>query len=272
LGNLGALGYYLGDYEASITHTRQAQPMFEEMGNRSGSARCLSNLGNSYSALGAFAEGLEFHERSHIVYQQLEDANSYADSYTNMGNAYHALGIGGYPELASSAHEVNEFLNNALRCHTEALSICKSIGSRTGEVLSHFNLGSLSLNRGDLRDAESHLQQTVDQAEAVGLEDLVMRSRSALARVSLRAEDIASAIDQSTRAIEQLAGEPSPYADEVHFTHFQVLKTLGDRGDAQRVLTQVTDSVRSQACTINDSDLRERFLAMVHEVLDASLG
>lgn len=269
LGNLGALSYYLGDYEATIRYTEQAQPMFDDMGNRSGSARCLSNLGNSHSAVGSFEQGLDCHERSLVLYQQLEDVNSCADSYSNMGNAYHALGVEGYPELTVRRHSENDHLRKAIQCHTEAMAIRERIGSKTGEVLSHFNLGSVRLCLGEIALAESHLLKAVELGSELGLDALAIRALSALARSSLQDGDTKLALDRSAKAVNQLGEQDLPDADEIRFTQFQVLLASGQEEDAAQQLSLVHDSILSRSKAIRDPDLRKRFLAMYHEILTA---
>ena len=269
LGNLGALSYYLGNYEATIRYTEQAQPMFEAMGNRSGSVRCLSNLGNSYNALGAFERGLDYHQRSAALYQQIEDANGYADSLTNMGNACHALGVGGYPELTCGLHPENAHLRDALEHHRKALDIAAQIGSKPGEVISHFNLGSVHLCLGRTKDAETHLQRAMRLGQDLGMEDLALRSLAALARAALQRSDPDSALEQSAAAIDRLGEQALPYADEIHFTRYRVLAFLGREEEAAEHLRRATDAIFAQSEAIQDPDLRASYRAMHHEVLSA---
>ena len=269
LGNLGALSYYLGDYEATIRYTEQAQPMFEDMGNRSGAARCLSNLGNSYSALGAFETGLAYHERSATLYQQLEDENGYADSLTNMGTACHALGVGGYPELTCGLHSENARLREALHHHQEALAIVARIGSKPGEVISHFNLGSVYLCLGRIDEAESHLRQAIDLGQQLGLEGLALRALAALARGALQRSDAQGALQHSSSAIDRLGVDDLPYADEIHFTQYQVLRLLGREETASTHLRHAAVAILAQAKAIQDPDLRASYRKMHHEVLSA---
>ncbi len=265
LGNLGALSYYLGDYEATIRYTRQAQPLFEEMGNRSGSARCLSNLGNSYSALGAFEDARHAHERSLDAYRQLEDANSCADGYTNLGNVHHAMGVRGYPELTLRVHPPNEQLRQALEAHQTALSMQQDIGSQAGEVLSHFNLGSVYLCLGDLAQANRHLQQARDAGEELGLETIVVRSLAALARADLQAGDVPSATERSAQAIERL-GDDASIADEIRFTRYHALLAAGCNQEAGVLLKETHDSVMERAAGLSDESFRRSFEAMHHEI------
>ncbi|MFC2082988.1 tetratricopeptide repeat protein [Candidatus Bipolaricaulota bacterium] len=269
LGNLGALSYYLGDYEATIRYTEQAQPMFEDMGNRSGSAACLGNLGSSYSALGAFEEALRHHERGLAIYRQLEAASDCADSYSDMGTDHHALGVGGYPELSATIHEENDDLRTAIRCHTEALSIRERIGSKGGEVVSHYNLGSIYSSLGDAGRAEMHLQQALEVGQNLGLDAAAMRALAALARVSLHTGDAKTALARSAEAVDQLGDQALPDADEIHFTQYQVLMAAGQVEAAQRHLKLATDSILSKSQAIADADLRTKFLDMYHEVLTA---
>jgi tetratricopeptide (TPR) repeat protein len=269
LGNLGAVNYYLGKYDETVAYTQQAQRLFEEMGNRVGSAKCLTNLGNAYNALGAFDRGLERHERALEIYKQLEDANGCADSHSNLGNSHHALGAGGHPELAFRIHGETKELRDAVACHGRALALRTEIGSRGGEAVSRFNLGSSELCIGNLDAAESYLRHALEAGAELGLSRLALRSLSALARTRLLAGDLEGAMERSREAIEQLGEQVLPEADELHFTHFKVLMANDREDEARRHLELAYQSVVRRAEAVRDEDLREDFLSAYREVLNA---
>jgi len=269
LGNLGALSYYLGEYEKCIEYTEQAQPLFYEMGNRIGSAKCLTNLGNSYSALGAFAEGLKYHERALEVYEELEDASGRADSLCNMGIAHGALGVGGQLELTFRAHGEGAELKMAVRSTTEAMTLYAPIGSQRGEVICHFNFGMAQLCIGETEVAESHLRSALDLSRELGLGYLSIRTLSALARARLLAGDLEEAAKLSAEAIDLLEEQSPPEATEVHFTQFRILMACDRRNEALPHLEAAHRAVAERAGTIQDESLRNRFLATYGELLSA---
>ncbi len=266
LGNLGALNFFLGEYEKCIEFTEQAQPMFEEMGNLSGSARCLSNLGNSYQALGAFAESLESHERALVLYEQLEDENSCADSLSDIGNALHAMGVGGYAELIVIPCGDNEMLKRARMYHKEALAIRKRIGSRSGEAISQFNLGSVYLSLGDTESARSYFEKAQTNAVELGLASIAARSLAALARANLRAGDVAVALTQSEQAMDALSDQTLADADELHFTRYLVLLEGGHPAKAREHLSVAYESLKKQFSMIESPQHKRQFKAMYQAV------
>jgi tetratricopeptide (TPR) repeat protein len=259
----------LGKYDEAVARTEQAQRLFQEVGNRVGSAKCLTNLGNAYNALGVFDRGLTHHERALQLYKQLDDVNGCADSYSNLGNSQHALGVGGHPELVFHADGDMKLLRDAIASHDRALELRKGIGSRGGEAVSHFNLGSCELCIGDLEAAESHLGKALDLGRELGLSRLALRSLSALARTSLLAGDPPAAMNRSNEAIEQLGGQTLPEADELHFTQFRVLAANGRASEARQHLELAHQAVVRRAAAVGDNDLRETFLSAYHEILNA---
>ena len=269
LGNLGALNYYLGDYETCIEFTEQARPLFHEMGNRIGSAKCLTNLGNSHSALGAFAEALEHHKRALEVYEQLEDASGSADSLCNMGIAHGALGVGGQLELTSRAHAEGAHLSAALEDTRKALAVYTRIGSKRGEVIGHFNLGTIHLCLGDTEAAETELGAALRMSRGLELDRLVMRTLSALARTRLLAGEREEAEKLSAEAVNLLGDQSPPEATEVQFTQSRVLMAGNRRDEALPHLEASHRLVVEQAGTIQDEGVRERFLSTYGEVLNA---
>jgi tetratricopeptide (TPR) repeat protein len=239
------------------------------MGNRIGSAKCLTNLGNSYSALGAFAEALEHHEQALEVYGQLEDASGSADSLCNMGIAHGTLGVGGQLELTFRAHGHGAHLGTAIENTRKALALYTQIGSKRGEVISRFNLGMIYLCLGDTRAAETELRGAVGMARGLKLDRLVMRALSALARAHLLAGEREDAAKLSSEAIDLLGDRTSPEAIEIHFTQFRVL-VISDRHDqAVPHLEAAHGLVVKQAETIKGADCRDRFLSAYGELLRA---
>ena len=269
LGNLGALHYYLGDYERCIEYTEQAQPLFHEMGNRIGSAKCLTNLGNSCSALGAFAEGLGHHERALEVYEQLEDASGQADSLCNVGIALGALGVGGQLELTFRTRDEGEELRAAAETTDRAMALYAEIGSRRGEVISHFNLGMIRLCVGDVEAAEAQLQDALRISRDLGLDRLAMRSLAALARARFFAGDLQDAVSLSAEAIELLGAQAPPEATEIHFARYRILRAVDRESEALPHLKTAHDLITEQAERIRDETLRDRLLSTYGELLDA---
>lgn len=267
LGNLGALNYYLGTYEKSIEYTQRAQRLFQEMGHRAGSAKCLTNLGNSYAELGAFVTAFDHHRRALDLYQQLEDDNGRADSLCNIGIACQALGIGGYPNLTLRTHAVSPRLDEAIECFDEALAVYGRIGSRRGEALANFKLGSVKLCVGQITAAESHLQLALELSRDIGLNAIAAQSLSALARARLLAGDPERAVQLSTEVVNQLGEASPPEANELHFTHFGVLIASGREDEALRHLELAHRLVAERAETIQDRTFREGFLSACGDIL-----
>ncbi|MFC2077669.1 tetratricopeptide repeat protein [Candidatus Bipolaricaulota bacterium] len=269
LGNLGALSYYLGQYEECIQSTEEAQRTFHEMGNRIGSAKCLTNLGSAYSALGAFAEGLEHHQRALELYSQLEDLNGYADSLCNIGVTHATLGAGGQLEFVFQAREKGDEIRLASETTEEAMALYRRIGSHRGEAITSFNLGAIHLCVGDTSGAEAQLRHALGMAEESGLDRLIMRSLSALARTAFVAGNLEQAAELSNRAVDLLKSQTGPEALEIRFTQFRVLESRAQHDEALPHLEFSRSAVLEQAQKIADRGLRDRLLMTYGEVMTA---
>jgi tetratricopeptide (TPR) repeat protein len=227
----------------------------------------LTNLGNSYSALGAFAEGLSSHEQALDIYKQLEDDDGCADSYCNLGIAHEALGVGGHPELTLRSHGESSQLKEAAQCYTQALTLYTEIGNRRGETLCNFNLGSTHLCSGNTEEAELLMQSSLLLSRELELNDLAARSLSAMARASIQRGLPEQALEQSARAIVLLGDQVLPEADEIHFTHFSALMANARLDEAPPYLELAHRSVVERAKTIKDNALRASFLSAYQEIL-----
>ncbi len=64
LNNIGAVYSALGDKQQALDYYNQALPLFRAVGDRSGEATTLNNIGGVYDALGDKQQALDFYNQA----------------------------------------------------------------------------------------------------------------------------------------------------------------------------------------------------------------
>jgi len=267
--NLGAVSYYFGEYETSIRNSRRAEVMFRELGNRSGAAKCLANTGSAYRDVGAFEQALTCHEQALRLFRQLDDANECAGNTYNVACDLHALGVGGYPNLSFGSASDPSCLLQAIDGFETALAQYTTVGSQWGKVLANLRIGCAWLNAGDDQRAEPYLRVALDLSREVGMASQEMQALSALSRLMLHRGEGERALALSDEVMAKLGDSKPPCADELQFTRYRVLSSLGKHDAALPHLAESRACVMEYAGSIRDPDLEAGFLHACREILEA---
>jgi tetratricopeptide (TPR) repeat protein len=90
LGNLGAAYLPLSQYQRAIDYSRQALPIYREVGNRNGEAKSLTNLGAAYSSLGQYQQSIEYYQQALPIFRAVGDRNTEGLLLANIGRLYAA--------------------------------------------------------------------------------------------------------------------------------------------------------------------------------------
>jgi len=164
LYNLGNAYYALGQYQRAIEYYQPSLEIEREIGARSGEADSLHNLGNAYYILGQYQQAIEYYQQSLEIKQEIGDRSGGADSLHNSGNAYYILGQ----------------YQRAIEYYQQSLEIKQEIGDRSGEASSLMNLGNAYKSLGQHQQAIEYYQQVLEMQREMGA-----RSREAAALLGL---------------------------------------------------------------------------------------
>ncbi|MEC4887929.1 MAG: CHAT domain-containing protein, partial [Scytonema sp. PMC 1070.18] len=137
--------FILGDYRKAIDYHQQSLKIHKEIGNRSGIANSLMNLGNAYSDLGDYRKAIDYHQQSLKIDKEIGNRSGIANSLNNLGIAYRNLGD----------------YRKAIDYHQQSLKIDKEIGNRSGIAGSLNNLGAAYQNLKEYQSAEKNLRQAI---------------------------------------------------------------------------------------------------------------
>ena len=82
----------LGQYQRAIDFYQQWLEIAYEIGDRSGEATSLMNLGTVYNNLGQYQRAIDYLQQSLAIQQEIGDRNGEASSLWNLSNSYQRQG------------------------------------------------------------------------------------------------------------------------------------------------------------------------------------
>ena len=123
-----------------------------EIGNASGEASTLNNIGVVHKLLGRYAEALAQYDASLKIKRALGDKAGEANTLGNIANVYHLTGK--YAE--------------ALTQFDTALGIMRQLGDRAGEAKTLSNMGLVNRLLGEYAEALTQLEESLKITRAIG--------------------------------------------------------------------------------------------------------
>ena len=163
IGNLGNTYSCIRRHEKSIQYTEKSLAINTEIENRSGILNNYGNLGSAHLAMGWYEKAIHFYEKSLVGRTEIGDQHGILSYCANLGNAY--LTIGHYKKSI-------EYFEKS-----KALSI--EIGDRLGIASFQANLGNTYYSLGDCDKAVQYYEKSLKINAEVGnrwLESVILRN------------------------------------------------------------------------------------------------
>ncbi len=187
LNNIGKVYYDLGDKQQALQYYQRSLSLFQKVGVVWAEATSLNNMGKVYHDQGDKQQALQYLQRSLTLYQKVGDVDGEARSFNNIGKVYDDLGD----------------KQQALQYYQRSLSLRQKVGDVDGEGATRGNialvlrdLGQISAAMASFRAAAACRLRRVppDTQEAVSSLDWAL---SLALRTRLRAEvlDLARQLD-----------------------------------------------------------------------------
>ncbi|MBW4673200.1 MAG: CHAT domain-containing protein [Desmonostoc geniculatum HA4340-LM1] len=210
LNNIGFIYDSLGEKQEALKYYNQALPIFRAVSKREGEATTLNNIGAVYSDLGEKQQALKYYNQALLVRRAVTDKGGEANTLNNIGAVYSDLGekqqalkyynqalpirraVGDKRGEANTLHNIGGVYSSlgekqeALKYFNQALPIRRAVGDRGGEANTLFYMAFLERDRGNLKQAQTHIQAAIEI-----IEDL----RTKIADKELRASYFASKQD-----------------------------------------------------------------------------
>ncbi|MEG4005183.1 CHAT domain-containing protein [Microcoleus sp. Pol11C1] len=145
LNNIGLAYNDLGEKQKALEYFNQALPLFRAMGDRAKEATTLTNIGLVYSDLGEKQTALDYYKQALDLRQKAGDRRGEALTLNNTGTTYSELG---------KQQEAEEYFN-------QALPLFRAVGDRPGEALTLYNMANIKGDRGNLIAALTDIETSI---------------------------------------------------------------------------------------------------------------
>jgi predicted ATPase/DNA-binding SARP family transcriptional activator/Tfp pilus assembly protein PilF len=177
LGNLGDVVYSQGDYVSARTYYEEGLSIYQEIGDRSGIAAALNALGLVAGSQGDYASARTYYEQSLSIYREIGNRQSIATSLQGLG---------------AVAYVQNEYA--AARTYNEqSLAIYREIGDQDGIARSQGNLGDVAYSQGDCVSARTYYEECLSIYRGIGNRLSIAASLNALGVVANDQNEYAAA-------------------------------------------------------------------------------
>ncbi len=240
LGDAGVMAFAGADHERSRALWLEALSLFERAGNRRETGRARMELGATWHAEGDLPRAIEYYEAARATLMEV-DKNAAGVVLANLGAVYQALGD----------------LDGAEEATVAALVLAETVGDDDGIAISHLNLSTFDLERGDLVAAAEHVRVALDKTQRLSYREAMAYALGIVATLAVqtgRAEDAGVLGGAFVELFRAIGTEPQWMEAERHTA------TLAEAARETDVEAAVE---RGKALTT------EQAVSLAHEVLDA---
>jgi len=195
VNNLGLVYWAKGDLEHAIEYYLRSLVISEEIGDKQNMASVLLNLGNVYSLKGKLDEALEFYQRSLAIKEELNLKREIGSSLINIGSVYRFKGE----------------LDLALDYCQRGLVKSEELDDKPNIALATLNSGDIHMVRGELNLAMEHFQRALELYQELGLKQMVALSLGNIADVYWKKGNVEQALgyyQQSLKIHEEMNNAP----------------------------------------------------------------
>ncbi|HWM84264.1 MAG TPA: protein kinase [Kofleriaceae bacterium] len=218
LGTLGwVIGHEIGDHRRGSPHAERAVALLEGDPDLLELALALHRLAANYLRAGRWHDRLRCNLRHLEIAQALADPEREFIAHVNLGVNYHSLGQ----------------IYTAIEHTRRAMELAAASGRVAARALVHNNLGLILVDAGEDARARAELDQAVALGERAGYKRLLPEALSTLARLELRAGDLAAA-ERRARAAVDVAREAGGSVSEG--IALRILAGVLARGDHARAV------------------------------------
>ena len=152
LGNLGSVAAREGQYEQAVDWYQQALAVFRETGDRTGEASALPDLGRAYQRQGRYEEAVGCYQRALALFRETGDRTGEAEARNGVAEILLATGR---PDEARVAY-------------TAALALAGQLGEAYEQARAHHGLAAALHAVGDDGLARHHRSCALELYSALG--------------------------------------------------------------------------------------------------------
>ena len=195
INNIGIVYDSLGEKQKALEYYKQALDLFRASGDRNGEASTLNNIGAFHTnTLGEPQTGLEYHQKALEIRRALGQRIQEASELDNIGFIYNKM----------------KDPRKALDYHRQALEIRRTVGDRLGEGLSLNNMGAAYFSLRELDKSFDYFNQALSlerATESRGGQAITLYGLAQLERDRGNLADAQSRMEESLNIIESMRGK-----------------------------------------------------------------
>jgi predicted ATPase len=225
-GFAGVAAFRRGAVDVADRHWRTMLALFEELGDREGIARGLSDVGTAAAARGDWDESRSLLEQAATAFRELGERKRLAVVLGNLGHV---------------AGHVGDFASG-IALTIEALELEREVGDKQRQAISLNNLGSFAAETGEHDEARRWLGECAEVALEIGYREVIAHALVTHARLALAQGDAAEAARIATAADVVFAdlGSEMPGVEGERFAELkaETRSLLGDE-EYERLRTEV---------------------------------
>jgi class 3 adenylate cyclase/tetratricopeptide (TPR) repeat protein len=232
-----------------------ALPLYEELGDLSGQASTLNNLGIEAYYGGDWPKALDLYERSRTLRERIGDVVSAAIANNNIG------------EILSDQGRLDE----ARELFEAVVVSCEQAGQRWLATLGRANIGYLEARAGKLAEAAELLREAVSSFTELDATSFVLETKVRLAEVAALQGDGAAALALADEVIADAGDGAGLVAlqSSVHRIRATALYQLGDADGAGREVDESISIARAGDASLQLA-LALDLLALIDDDRDAA--
>jgi len=235
------LAYWQGDFEKGLELGQESLSIWKDLGDASGLAQTLNNLGAVTQELGDYAKSRQYHEKSLAFRRQIGDRRAIAVSLHNLGELClrqddyaqaravyqeslrlfrevgHLMGVADSLSSLAVVAEHDGELDQARAYHEEALQNRRDRKDPMGRSESLHSLGELAARKGESDQARRYYEQSLAIRQKLGDRMHVADSLEALGMLAAACKDFGQAarlLGAANSLREQIGAPPSPAKQE----------------------------------------------------------
>jgi class 3 adenylate cyclase/tetratricopeptide (TPR) repeat protein len=206
-----------------------ALPLYEELGDLSGQAGSLNNLGVEAYYEGDWEKALDLYERSRALRERLGDVTNVAMQMNNIGEI-----------LSDQGHH-----DQAGRLFEEVARICDAAGHRLASTVARANLGRVAARAGRLDEARGLMAAALDDFRDMNAGSFVLEAELRLAEIAVLSGDRPDeAIERVHAVLDVQPGAADVAAVQAAALRLRAAARL-QLGDADGARADVVDSVKT---------------------------
>ena len=154
---MGISNWVKSDFPKALDYCLRSLKIYEEIGNKKGSAGPINNIGAIYKRLGNYTKALDYFQRSLKIEQEVGTPKGMAVSLNNIGRIY----------------DDQEDYSQALNYYQRSFKINQEIGDRKGIAVSLNNTGRIYMLREEYPKALDNNERSLKIAEELNDQRLV---------------------------------------------------------------------------------------------------